>query len=45
MSLALLLALAAFVCILASPATGRVPLWVGALLLSLAVLVQLLPLR
>jgi hypothetical protein len=45
-TVAFVLALAAFLCILASTSTPpRIPLWVGCLLLSLAILVQTIPLR
>jgi len=44
LTIALLLALAAFIATIAS-ALGRAPLWVAVLLLSLLALLQVVPLR
>jgi hypothetical protein len=44
LTVALLLALAAFVSVIAS-AMNRVPLWIAVLLLSVALLLQSIPLR
>jgi hypothetical protein len=44
LSVFVILALAAFICTVASAAWGRVPLWVAVLLLSLIELLRALPL-
>jgi hypothetical protein len=40
----LVIALAAFICAIAAAATGRVPLWVAVILLTIIELLRLLPL-